>query len=167
MAGPVQTERFLLVIELLDLRPRYDAGQLRVARRTACCVRAAEQVRLPEILVALRPCAVFARRIDRGEKLRAHMPERAAFGLPGVGDERIGCARFDEGFEHALVGQSQIENLAERVQRRNTAAELLARLQERVDRAFAQSLDRGQAETDALTGFDGKTELALVDIRRQ
>ncbi len=55
--------------------------------------------------------------------------------------------------------------LAQRVERID-AAELLAHVEHRQDRAFADVLDRAQAEADALV-LDGEGELAGVDVGRQ
>ena len=44
-----------------------------VTRRAAHCVIAAEQVVLPEIVVALFPRAMLARRVNRCEQLRSHV----------------------------------------------------------------------------------------------
>ena len=86
--------------------------------------------------------------------------------MPGdAGRERIERAGLDQALEHALVEQPQVEILAERVQRRD-ASLLRAHLEQRLDRALADVLDRGQAEAHAFV-FDREAQLALVDVRRQ
>ena len=71
MAGPVETQRFLLVIELFNLGPWRHGWKLRVAWCAAePFLAAAKQIRLAEILVALRPRTVLARGVDRRKQLR-------------------------------------------------------------------------------------------------
>jgi hypothetical protein len=68
VTAPVQAERFLLVLQLLNLRPTRNLAERSPLRRTGrAVVVAAEELRLPQVVVALRPHAVVARRVDRGE----------------------------------------------------------------------------------------------------
>ena len=73
----VQSERFLLVGQLLDLGPWWNVWKWNDGRSGVVCV-AAEQVHLPEILVPLQPVAMIAGAIDRGEEAGANDVERLA-----------------------------------------------------------------------------------------
>src|SRR5262245_26735287 len=111
MARPIEAKRFLFVIELLDLGPRRSLGQVRMSRRTMS-LAATEQIRLAEIPVSLRPRAVVARRFNGRQQPRARGPQRHVGSL----DQRIARAGFDQRFEYPLVGEAQVENLAQRVE---------------------------------------------------
>ena len=169
VAAPVEAKRLLLEVQLLGLGPRRHVGK-RHRRRPCALVRAAEQVEiaLAEFLVPLGARAVIAGAVDgrkqpgpdQGDRIPQHRVRAAA-------DERVAGARFHQRLEHPLVGQPQVENLAERMQRRDAAAELRARVDDRLDRALAEALDRGQPEPDSMARLDGEMQLALVDVRRQ
>src|SRR6185436_7261692 len=117
--------------------------------------------------VALRAGAVLAGGVDRCKQtcpnpmcradLRVGPDNRAAL-------QRIARARFDQRLEDALIGQPQVEQLAERMQRRDPAAERRSRLEDRVDGPFAEPLDRREPEPDAAPGLHREVELALVDV---
>src|SRR6185436_338481 len=84
---------------------------------------AEEEIRLPELLVALCAAAVLEGTLDGRKQTRAHNRQRGAQRRMLLGiDDRVARAGFHEGFEHALVGDAQIENLADRVQRGNPSA---------------------------------------------
>ena len=131
VAGPVEAECFLLVIELLDFGPWRNVWQLRVSWR-AVFVAAAKQIRLPQVLVPLRPRPVIARGINGCQQLRASVPQwtmegrvfRPALCRPLPNHQRVAGARLGQRFKHTFVGKSQVENLAERVQRSDASAEL-------------------------------------------
>jgi hypothetical protein len=76
----------------------------------------AEELGLSFVAIALRPRAVLAGRVNRCEQSRPGRGRRQT-GQRGIGlRETIERAGFDQALEHALVGQPQIEILAERVQ---------------------------------------------------
>src|SRR4029077_20398973 len=85
MTAPIQTQGFLLESQLLGLAPRFRVGQRAAPRdglktvpdaRPTVIVKAAEQLRLPLIAVALRPRAVLARAVDRGQQPRPQRDRR-------------------------------------------------------------------------------------------
>src|SRR5207237_1053651 len=134
VAAPVEAERFLLVIELLDLGPGRNFRQC-VPRRAARVVVAAEQVVLTQIVVALFARTVLARRIDGCKQSSAARSQ-----MISIHQQRIARTRLDKRLEHPLVRQAQIEDLAQRVQRRDASAQLRAREEDRIDRSLAESL---------------------------
>ena len=117
-------------------------------------------------------CGCRARRRRRSRRTAApgvpREPRRGCATAPSaVARQRIARARLHQRLEHALVGEAQVEDLAQRVQRRNPPAELRARRDDRVDRALAEPLDRRQPEPDALARLHREVQLALVDVGRQ
>ena len=83
--------------------------------------------------------------------------------LRGV-PERVQRPDLDQRFEDLAVRQPQIDTGAE-VGQRTELAPLLARGDDRFDRALPHVLDREQAEADRVT-LDGELQMAGVDIRR-
>src|SRR6185503_7121700 len=81
--------------------------------------------------------------------------------------QRIARAGLYQRLEHALVGKPEVENLAQRVQRSNPPAQLLARRDDRGDGALTEALDCRQPESHALAVLDREIQLALVDVGRQ
>ncbi len=71
---------------------------------------------------------------------------------------------LDQRFEDAAVGQAQIHSRAE-VAERPELATLLAAIDDRLDRAFADILDRQQSKADGLA-FDREFDERPVDVRR-
>src|SRR5262245_48627061 len=114
MSRPIEADRLLFIIELLDLGPRRNVRQLHMARYGAPDLVHAEEVRLSEVLVTLRSCAVLTSPVDRGEQTRTKRAERqlapviwpAGCSKPGSSSirQRVAGARFDQRFEDTPVG---------------------------------------------------------------
>ena len=85
MAAHVEAQRLLLPRQLLRLRPGQSVGQEN-DRRGRRRRRAAEQLVLALVTIALLPAAVFQSAIDCQEKPRACAP-RVAIGIGGEGVE--------------------------------------------------------------------------------
>ena len=90
---------------------------------------------------------------------------RCAGDRQSVGTRVSQAPALHQRLEHAAVGDAQVELLAQLVQR-GDAPGVPAHLEDGVDGAVAEALDRGQAEAHAL-GHHREVQLALVDVRRQ
>jgi hypothetical protein len=71
----------------------------------------------------------------------------------------------DEGLEHALVADAEVDPLAEIVERGEGA--LGARGDDRLGGAAADVADGAEAEADALVADHGELPARLVDVRRE
>ena len=142
MAAPVQPERFLFERQLLDFGPGRRLGQA-AARGLLDVVSAAKQLRLPFVPIALKAGPVLARDVDGRHQPRSHFA-RMARDAAGQGIERAGLR---QALEDALVEEPQVEILAQRLERRDRALRL-SHGEQRLNRAFADVLDRGQPEAD-------------------
>ena len=80
MAAPIEPERLLLVLQLLDLGPGAASGSGRSSARDVPVVLAAEQLDLSQVLVPLVRGAVLAGAVDGREQPRANDVERLTRG---------------------------------------------------------------------------------------
>src|SRR6185436_2113015 len=159
MAAPVEAEGFLLEIQLVNLGPRQDVGKWN-DRRTGHAVIGPEQIEvaLTEFLVPLRARAVLTGAVDGGKQSRTCSTSTR---------QRVTRAGLHERLEDALVGDAEIEDLAQCVERGDTPFELHARVDEGVNGRLAEALERREPEPDAFAFLNGEMQLAFVDIRRQ
>src|SRR5262245_59437821 len=120
--------------------------------------KGAEEIRLPELLVALRPGAMLAGAVDGREEARPVEREKRRPGFLSqrrlhrldARDQRIARARLHERLEHTFVGQAHVEYFAERVERGDPPAKLFAGCEDRLNRPFAEPLDRREPVADGV-----------------
>src|SRR5688572_21011406 len=158
MAAEIQAERVFFVRQQLHLGPWRTIWQAN--NREAAFVSAAEQIRLSEIAIALRPVAVLERAIDAAEQLSASGMQRDA-----LWNQAVARTGLDQRFQDLLVDDAQVELFTELMQRGNAAGPF-ADLDDGADGAVAETLDRREAEPHAFR-HHRKVQLAFVDVGRQ
>ena len=99
MAGDVEAERFLFVLELQPFRPRL--GRIQTVLFLASADHHAKQAALPDFLFALLALSPIHGAIDVGIKQRT------------IRIDTVECARLDQAFHDAFVDGPQIDALAE------------------------------------------------------
>src|SRR6185436_16151496 len=168
VAAPVEAEGFLLEAQLLGLGPRRrrrkDQPRQAIAGRRPFR-QVPEQPSLAALAIVLEPRAVLAGGVNHSDQPGPQLARRQLFVL-GPARKRIERAALDEALEDALVHQPQVEIFAQRMDRAEPSL-LGPYLQQRLNRAFTDILDRGQPEPDAAVRLDGERQLTLVDVWRQ
>ena len=164
MAAHVEAERFLLERERLRLGPRRDVGQRTASSASRRLRRAAEELRLALVAIALVPAAVVDAPGRRPAK-QPRAPGQIVVRPPGRrGVERAG---LDQALEDLLVDQPQVDLLAQA--RRATSMRPPAALRDSSIDWIAPSPAPFTAPRPNRTpsGSTVNCELARVDVRRQ